>query len=285
MPSAQKSFFRSKILWTFFLWTIALAAVSMYLLLKPQNTAVANSFWDISNENNAANIDHAAWQHLLDRYLVSDHASGINRFNYDAVSDADKHTLESYLGSMQQLDPRNYNRDVQQAYWINLYNALTIKVVLDEYPVESITTISEDFVSFGPWDDLVAEVQGQALTLNDIEHRILRPIWNDNRIHYAVNCASIGCPNLSAQAFTAANLEAQLEAAAVAYVNHPRGVHFDNGELQVSSIYHWYKVDFGNTDASLLLHLQDYAKPPLRAQLENYQGNINHDYDWNLNDV
>lgn len=283
MQSAKPSLFRSKILWAGIL--LAIAAAALFLLLKPQTAAVANSFWDARDTNNTATIDHSDWQTILDLYLVSNHPSGINRFDYDAVSDEDQTLLENYLEKLQKLDPRAFNDNVQQAYWINLYNALTIRVILEEYPVESITTISEDFVSFGPWDDQVAEVQGQALTLNDIEHRILRPIWQDNRVHYAVNCASIGCPNLSATAFSGANLEAQLEAAAIDYVNHPRGVSFTDGELQVSSIYHWYKVDFGNTDATLLQHLQHYAKPPLRQQLLSYEGEINHAYDWNLNDV
>ncbi len=283
MRNVNSSFSRNKAL--LIIVFITIVGASLFLLLKPQNTVVANDFWDSNDSSNTSSIDHGDWQHVLDHYLVSNHASGVNRFDYNAVSDMDKQLLETYLDHMQQLDPRIYNRDVQQAYWINLYNALTIKVILNEYPVESITTISEDFISFGPWDDQVATVQGQTLSLNDIEHRILRPIWNDNRIHYAVNCASIGCPNLSAQAFTAANLDTQLEAAAVAYVNHPRGVNIANGELQVSSIFHWYKVDFGDTDESLLLHLQRYAKPPLRQKLQSYQGDINHDYDWNLNDV
>ncbi len=283
MQSAPSSFFRSKTLWLIVISTITIAL--LFLWLKPQNTAVANSFWDNSNTSNTATINHSDWQQILDRYLISNHPSGINRFDYEAVSDEDRLLLETYLDKMQQLDPRDYNPDVQMAYWINLYNALTIEVVLNEYPVESITTISDNLVSFGPWDDQVATVQGQPLSLNDIEHRILRPIWNDNRIHYAVNCASIGCPNLSAQAFTSTNLDAQLETAAVAYVNHPRGVLLKDGELQVSSIYHWYKVDFGDTDASLLKHLQHYAKPSLRQQLESYQGEINHDYDWQLNNI
>lgn len=263
---------------------IALAGAA-FLALKPSTQAQADSTWDAADDSNTTIIDHQAWQTILDRYLASDHPSGVNRFDYASVSDADKALLNNYLDQLQALDPRQFARDVQMAYWINLYNALTIQVVLDAYPVESITGISEDFVSFGPWDDVAAEVAGQALTLNDIEHRILRPIWQDNRIHYAVNCASIGCPNLSGTAFTAANLEQQLEAAAHAYVNHERGVQFDDGDLLVSSIYHWYKVDFGNTDESLIEHLKIYANNDLKQQLEQYDGPIDHAYDWNLNEL
>lgn len=267
------------------LTVLVVVGVAILMLLQPASKPVANSFWDASVASNTKGIDHSNWQQLLNRYLVSDHVSGVNRFDYQSVNAVDKQLLDNYLQTLQQLDPREYNRDSQQAYWINLYNALTVRVILDNYPVDSITGISEDFVSFGPWDDHAATIQGQELSLNDIEHGILRPLWNDNRIHYAVNCASIGCPNLSAQAFTAANREELLEQASRAYVNHDRGVRFENGELIVSSIYHWYRVDFGNSDASLLQHLQQYAETPLQIQLENYQGDIDHGYDWNLNDL
>ena len=160
--------------------------------------------------------------------------------------------LASYLASLQSLDPRDYSRAEQKAYWINFYNALTVQVVADAYPVKSIKDISESLLGKlgrifgGPWDDVHAKVAGLDLTLNNIEHGILRPIWRDNRIHYAVNCASYGCPNLSPTAFTADNTEELLEAGARAYVNHPRGVEFiDDDFIIISSIYKWYVADFG----------------------------------------
>ncbi|MBL4826512.1 MAG: DUF547 domain-containing protein [Spongiibacteraceae bacterium] len=246
-------------------------------------TAELLSFWVSSNEKNDQGIDHSAWQATLDHYLISEHSSGINRFDYKRVSRADKKRLADYLLMMQKLDPRHYAKATQKAYWINLYNALTVKLILDHYPVSSITEISEGFFSFGPWDDKVITLQGQALSLNDIEHGILRPQWKDNRIHYAVNCASMSCPNLSALAFTANNTENLLEQSASDYINHSRGVKFENGKLVVSSIYHWYKIDFGNSDASLLLHLQQYAKAALKEELTQYQGKLDHDYSWVLN--
>lgn len=120
--------------------------------------------------------------------------------------------------------------------------------------------------------------------MNNIEHDILRPIWNDNRIHYAVNCASLGCPNLASQAYTAANMERLLEKSATDYVNHPRGVQFQiNGKLLVSSIYCWYNVDFGSTNDNVITHLRKYAKPELANRLRGYKGSIAHHYNWDLN--
>jgi hypothetical protein len=122
--------------------------------------------------------------------------------------------------------------------------------------------------------------------LNDIEHRVLRPIWQDARIHYAVNCASIGCPNLQFKAFTADNTEFMLEVASVEFINHPRAVLVKNGKLRVSSIYNWYKADFGGSDASVIDHLLQYAKPTLADQLGNIESIDNDDhYDWGVNSL
>ena len=129
--------------------------------------------------------------------------------------------------------------------------------------------------------DIAAELKP---LLDDIEHRILRPIWRDPRIHYAVNCASIGCPNLRREAATAANSEAYLEAAARDYVNHPRGSRIENGRLVVSSIYEWFQEDFGGGDGGVISHLRNYADPGLSASLEQVGEISDHDYDWALND-
>ena len=243
------------------------------------------SAWEASVETNAASIDHSAWQGILDTYLTS-HPSGINRFDYAALkaNAEDAAKLAGYLTSLQELDPRHYSRQEQQAYWINFYNALTVRVVADAYPVDSIRDIYQGWLPLGPWDDVHAEVAGMPLTLNNIEHGILRPIWRDPRIHYAVNCASHGCPNLSPTVYTAANTEAQLEAGAHAYINHPRGASFvDDDFLLISSIYEWYVEDFGGTEKTVIDHLMQYAEEELAARLKTFSGSIDYEYDWNLN--
>jgi hypothetical protein len=239
-------------------------------------------FWLNDQQSTQSSIDHSAWDTLLKRYLVTDQ-SGVNLFQYSSVSQDDKKRLSQYLEQLQAIDPRTYSKGEQKAYWINLYNAATVNLILEHYPVKSITKISERFFGFGPWDDDLLEVAGQTLTLNNIEHGILRPIWNDNRIHYAVNCASYGCPNLQKEAFTADNTEALLELAAVDYINHPRGVTVQDNELHLSSIYHWYLDDFGGELPSLLEHLKIYAKPPLSSKLDANFKDYEHDYDWSLN--
>ena len=230
----------------------------------------------------AAEVDNTAWEGLLSSYLDNRHASGVNRFDYAAVSPGDRGVLEGYLDDLQRVRPASLSRDEQMAYWINLYNALTVKVILDHYPVSSIRDISLPGSRGGPWKAALVTVEGRALSLDNIEHDILRPIWKDPRIHYAVNCASIGCPNLAGRAYRAAVLEEMLEEAARAYINHPRGVSLKGRKLTLSSIYSWYKEDFGNRE-ELYDHLLRYAEGESAAAVQGAGGRVRYRYDWALN--
>ena len=262
-------------------------AVSIWSVPMPVNAAPEPALiagWDVSDESNNAVIDHSSWQALLDAYLKTGDPSGINRFDYGALkaNTEDRKTLSAYLKSLAGIDPRSFPRDEQMAYWINLYNALTVFVIVPRYPVDSIKDIKSGIIDFGPWNLELFPLQGQRLTLNQIEHGILRPIWKDPRIHYAANCASLGCPNLSPEVYRSDNLERLLEQAAVDYINHPRGAQVQGDKLVVSSIFEWYKVDFGNTDAGVIAHLKQYARPELAQIFDNYDSFSDH-YDWNLN--
>ena len=180
--------------------------------------------WQAHDPGSTETVDHGAWQRILGTYLAPG-ADRVNRFAYASIRPADRHALDGYIVRLAATPVSALARPEQLAYWINLYNALTVQVVLDHYPVASIRdiAISPGLFAIGPWDKALIEVEGEAVSLNDIEHRILRPIWRDPRVHYALNCASIGCPDLQTTAFTAENAEALREAAARAYVNHPRG--------------------------------------------------------------
>ncbi len=212
-------------------------------------------------------------------------ADGLNRFRYAGVDASARAALRDYLARLAAVEVDALSRDEQRAYWINLYNALTVEVVLEHYPVESILDIriSPGFFSIGPWGKKLVTVAGTELSLNDIEHRILRPIWRDPRLHYAVNCASLGCPNLQREAFTAANSEALLERAAREFVNHPRGARVAKGRLHVSSIYDWFAADFGGSDAAIIAHLRRYAGAELAARLAGIERVAGDDYDWRVN--
>ena len=240
--------------------------------------------WNAHDTDSVLRIDHRSWNEILSRFVVPA-SDGINRFAYSRVGAADRQLLRDYLQAMSRIEIGRYRRAEQRAFWINLYNALTVEIVLEHYPLASIRDISSGFFSRGPWDLELIEVENQALTLNDIEHRILRPIWRDPRIHYAVNCASLGCPNLQRQAFTAANSDSLLEVAAVEFVNHPRGARVVDGELQVSSIYDWFEADFGGNEAGVIAHLRRYATADLRAALDGIDNIADDSYDWSINSL
>ena len=244
------------------------------------------SRWQVFDADSTTEVDHSAWDRFLGRYLEADHPSGINRMHYARVRSADKVDLMTYLETLQNTAVSRLNRNEQAAYWINLYNAGTVKVILDHYPVSSITKIdlSSGLFSRGPWEAKIFRIEGQEVSLNDVEHRILRPIWKDPRIHYAVNCASLGCPNLQKRAYSATNLEVLLEKGAREYVNHPRGVFLHGRKLVLSSIYDWFQEDFAGNQRGVISHLLDYAEPELAAKLENYPGRISFEYDWSLNE-
>ncbi|UCF99615.1 MAG: DUF547 domain-containing protein [Spirochaetaceae bacterium] len=271
--------------------TAVLTVTALGLLLYSRTlTAAPNANlwprWQTHDPAGTTAVDHSAWDRFLDRYLVDDHPSGINRVRYGEVSAADRRLLESYLDSLQGVQVSRLNRDEQKAYWINLYNAATVKVILDHYPVSSITKIdlSSGLFSRGPWDAEILTIEGAEVSLNDVEHRILRPIWQDPRVHYALNCASIGCPNLQDRVYTAANVEELLETGAREYINHQRGVSFQGNRLVVSSIYDWFQEDFEGSEEGVLRHLRRYAAPELAGKLEDYSGRISYQYDWSLNE-
>lgn len=241
--------------------------------------------WLAHDAASTVTVDHGAWDRLLGRYVSLD-ADGLARFDYGAVTGDDEDALADYIDTLSDTDVDGLNRAEQMAFWLNAYNAVTVAVVLEDYPVDSIKEVRGGLFNTGPWRDKLFTVHGEELSLDDIEHRILRPIWADPRIHYGVNCASVGCPNLAAKAFTGANLDALLTDGAVAYVNSPRGVlGIDGRGVRVSSIYHWFKQDFGNTDAGVIAHLKRYAAPGLAARLDGVTRVSGHAYDWTLNDA
>lgn len=240
-------------------------------------------YWQSSNPQSDIRIDHSAWGGFLRKYLVIGHAGEPNLVRYGAVSKADQQVLSDYLNRLAAVKVKQLNRAEQKSYWLNLYNALTVRTILDHYPVESIREIKSGWLNAGPWDLKLMTIAGLELSLNDIEHRILRPIWQDNRIHYAVNCASYSCPNLQPEPFTPENSERQLDRAASVYVNSPRGVEFSGDKLVLSSIYDWYQVDFGGNQANLLAYLAHYAETELAARLKAFRGVVGYAYDWRLN--
>lgn len=264
---------------------IALSSVVMACtLLAPARAGDLDATFSRNDPKATMTVDHSAWDRILKAYVVPS-PDGVNRFAYGRVSARDREALKSYLAMLQSVKVTALNAAEQRATWINFYNALTIEVVLDHYPVKSIRDIGGGLFTIGPWKKELVTVEGRKLSLDNIEHDILRKTWNDPRVHYAVNCASMSCPNLMAEAFTGANLEEMLNRGASDYVNHPRGVKVTKGRVRFSEIYSWYRKDFGADTAALLRHLSAYAGPELKKQLAGIESIEGYDYDWSLNEA
>lgn len=260
-------------------WRRAVGAISFLLIAGLSVPALAET-------------SEPAFDALLGKYVVVA-PDGVNRVDYKRwkANPGDVASLEGYIRQLGARAPSKMPRDAAFAFWCNLYNAITLKVVLDRYPVASIRDIKSEGLFdpkayTGPWRTKRVTIEGRSYSLDDIENEVLRPVFKDPRVHYAINCASYGCPNLRNKAWTAATLAADLDRAAHDYINHPRGVTMLTGNrLRVSSIYKWFAEDFGGTDAGKIAHLRKYAGPKLAATLSANPVIAEDAYDWSLNDV
>jgi hypothetical protein len=265
---------------------LVLAACTVVEGIAAPRAELVSRHWLANDPASTRQVDHEKWSRFLAAFLVPGD-DGVNRFAYARAKASGRALLEEYIAALEAVPVSGLNRGEQRAFWINLYNAATTRIVLEHYPVNSIRDISlgPGLFDFGPWDAKVATVEGERLSLNDIEHGILRPIWRDPRLHYALNCAAISCPSLPTVAFTAANSERLLDQGARAYVNDPRGVRIAHGTLTVSSIYLWYRADFGDGGAAVVDHLKRYAAPALQAELARFRAPDHYAYDWDLIDL
>ena len=268
---------------------LALTAGLLGLMPSPMAAGVETFTQHPYTEGSAKTVDHSAWDQLLKTYVVAG-PDGLNRVAYAKFKANGAAALLTYIKALEAADPASLGRDEAFAFWANLYNAKTIEIVLTAYPVASIKDINLGggllaAVTGGPWKAKTLKVHGADLSLDDIEHGFLRPVFKDPRVHYSVNCASAGCPNLGREAFTGVKLDGQLNAAASAYINHPRGVSIAGGEITASSIYDWFKTDFGGDEAGVLAHIRRYAGEALKHKLNGITTIAEYGYDWNLNDA
>ena len=242
--------------------------------------------WEVNNPRSKAVISHRQWQLFLDKHIVSNE-EGINMVDYIRITAKDIQQLKNYINQLSTLHIDNYNRREQLVYWLNLYNALTVYTIAMHYPVSSIQeiNISPGLFSIGPWGATLVRVNNTPLSLDDIYNRIIRPIWNDARTHYAINNGSIGAPNLNAKAFQSAQLDEQLNNAAMTYINSLRGVQVIEGRLIISKIYDWFEEDFGGKKSDVIKHFLQFAEEPLRNQLKHINSIDRYVYNWHLNSL
>jgi hypothetical protein len=210
--------------------------------------------------------DHTAWNALLQRYVNT-----AGNVNYSGFKSAEGQ-LDTYLASLTTTPPtKNWSREETMAYWINSYNAYTIKLILDNYPVKKIT----DLHGGEPWDVKWIKIDGKNYSLNNIEHNILRARYNDPRIHFAVNCAAASCPPIPNKAFTAENLNSLMTSRTRAFIRNDIYNTITADKVQVSKIFDWYSEDFGDLRA----YLNKYATTAIPAGTTiDFR-----EYDWTLN--
>jgi hypothetical protein len=222
-------------------------------------------------------VDHAIFGALLKSYVKN------GQVDYTGLKIKEKQ-LDQYLKYLENIPPENLERADGMAFYINLYNAWTIKLILTAYPgVKSIKDLGTLFRS--PWKKEYVKIHGKTTTLDHIEHDILRPMFKDPRVHFAVNCASKSCPPLLNEPYTGANLNKQLERVARDFINDPLNNFMADGILHVSRIFKWFGNDFGNDIPG---YVASYAQGDLAKKMAATGKNIKIkylDYDWSLNNM
>ncbi|WP_396587438.1 DUF547 domain-containing protein [Bermanella sp. R86510] len=241
-------------------------------------------------------FDHSSWTELLQEHVIVEQGGAVTWVDYAAIQQ-NHNKLERYLASLSNVNREQFNSwtpDKQLAFLINAYNAFTVKLILTEYTdIESIKDLGSWFSS--PWKKEFISLLGDMVSLDQIEHGMIREedVYNDPRIHFAVNCASIGCPALRNEAYIGKDLDSQLNQQTRLFLSDQSRNYLDQGALYLSSIFKWYKEDFekgwkGYT--SLEMFLLDYADALALSDSEQSSLQKNNidieflDYDWKLND-
>ena len=233
-------------------------------LMGQVNPSAANV---LAEKRGELSLTHTAWDSLLQQYV-----SESGQVNYKALK-ANPAVLVAYCQLLaDHLPQENWSREEQLAYWINTYNAFTMKLIVDNYPTASILR----FDGGKTWDVKRIVLGGKKYSLNQIENEIIRPQFKEPRIHFALNCAAKSCPPLYNHAYTAANLDTVLETRARQFINNPDYNTLSANKATVSKIFDWYGADFGD----LKKYLNRYAKTPLKSTATiTFK-----EYDWNLNE-
>lgn len=216
---------------------------------------------------NAQTLDHSKWTEILQL-----HVSNTGKVNYKELL-SNREPLNKYLEVLALNAPKNnWSNDEKMAFWINAYNAYTIQLILDNYPTESIKDISD------PWGQTFFKIGNKMMSLNTIEHKILRPM-GDSRIHFAIVCASESCPKLLNCAYEAESLTNQLDQAAKEFINDASKNNLTPSNITMSKIFKWFKSDFPKEDA-FIKYLNKYSTVTISSDPKiNYKT-----YEWALNE-
>lgn len=214
-----------------------------------------------------AAIDHSTWNTLLKTHVTEDGKVGYKGFIKDQV------LLNDYLNYLGELTPDNsWSKNEKLAYWINAYNAFTIALIMEHYPVKSIMDIKN------AWDIDFIHLGNKTYTLNDIEHQIIRKEFNEPRIHFVLVCAAISCPILLNEAYTPDKLEQQLQQQSNGFINDPSKNSITHKKAKVSQLFNWFADDF-TKNGSLIDYLNQFSEikldPNTRVDFLEYNWDLN----------
>lgn len=227
--------------------------------------------------SNSQPISHQLWTSILNDHL--DEKNGL--LDYSSLKNDPR--IEEYIQLLDTHHPNeaNWTKNEQKAYWINAYNAYTVQLIVQHYPVASIKDIKGGVPMINSvWDQDFIKIEDAVYNLNNIEHGILRKQFNDPRIHFAINCASISCPNISISAYEASTLDEQLDHAGRKFVNDESKNIISDKNIQISKIFNWFSADF-TKDGDIIQFLNKFSEAPISPN-----SNIKYlSYNWNLNDI
>jgi hypothetical protein len=249
------------------------------------------SYWDNRDDSSIKVIDHSKWQQVLNMYLFVQQDTTL--FNYDAIiADNNQHLVQEYIEKLAQENPIKLNSYEQLAYWINLYNALIVNTILSKYPVDSILDIKPhlsfsnwgtlfSFFRYGPWNNKLVIINDIELSLNDITHRILFPIWGDRRVQYCLCSGSIGSPDLYPVVFTAIDMPKLLNSVANRFIQQEKTMQWIDGKLVLSRLLK--NSNYFSDKNDLLSHLRKYTNLSNKSKIDKFHGSISYQFDWRLN--
>lgn len=223
----------------------------------------------------AQGVDNSIYKALLENHVKN------NRVSYDGFQ-RDQALLDQYLDILSAVDPDTLGRNHRFAFYMNAYNAFTIKLILTRYPeINSIKEIGSFFS--GPWSKKFISLNGRNVSLDYIEHEVLRPVFKDPRVHFAINCAAKSCPPLFNRPFEGDRLETQLDRLTREFINDPKSTFVKDNTLFVSKIFDWFDEDFNDNP---LHFVRQYAGERLKKDLDAAGSDIRVSYlryDWSLN--